>query len=113
MAYNLILRSANFTRPSDSGKFIPNNPEGSGTRTAPVIPITAAKIAAQKFAYDKQTRVYNELQPIKIALRNQAIEAIDAEYLEPLLNDTTDMINDSILVIFAFLRANYEHITPR
>ena len=75
-------------------------------------PITAAEIAAQKIAYKKRKRLYYEAQAIKIALRNQVIEAINAEYIEPLSNDTPDMINDNIPVISTFFRANYEHIIP-
>ena len=56
--------------------------------------------------------MYNEVQAIETALRNQVIEAIDAEYLEPIRNTTTDMINNGIPVVFTFLRANYDGITP-
>ena len=56
--------------------------------------------------------MYNEAQAVKLALRNHVIEAISAEYIEPLRNATTDMINDSIPVIITFLGANYGRITP-
>ena len=44
-------------------------------------------------------------------LRNQIIEAIDNDYLEPLRNTTTDMIDFSIPRVFEFLRANYGRLT--
>ena len=110
--YNLIPGSASFNRLSDPGTFIPINPEGSNTRTAPVTPITTAEIATQKVAYDKRKRLYNKVQVVKTSLRIQVIEAINAEYLEPLRRATADMINDSIPVIFIFLRVNYGRITP-
>ena len=69
--------------------------------------MTTAEIAAQRIEHEDQRRLYNEVQAVEIALRNQVIEAIDNEYLEPLRNPTTNMINDSIVDIFAFLRANY------
>ena len=60
-------------------------------------PITTAEIASQKIMHDKQKRVYNEVYAVEIALSNLVIEAIDVEYLEPLRNAMTDMINDIIL----------------
>ena len=41
-------------------------------------------------------RLYNEVQAVEVALRNQMVEAIDEEYLTPLQNPTTNMINNSI-----------------
>ena len=87
---------------------MPVNPNRIGTRTAPTIPITSVKSTALRIEHDDMKRLYNEGQAVETALRNQFIEAINNEYLEPLRNPTTDMIIDS----FAFLRANYGQITP-
>ena len=110
--YNTIPGSVNFIRPIDPGMFIPVNPRGICTWTALTKPITAVEIAAQRLKHDNQKHLYNEVQALETALRNQVIEAINRKYLEPLHNITTDMINDSIPDNFAFLRMNYDRITP-
>ena len=47
-----------------------------------------------------------------MALRNQIVEAIEEEYLQPLRNNITDMITSTIPVIFGFLQLNYGNLSP-
>ena len=55
--------------------------------------------------------MYNECQAVETALWNQIIDAIQSDYLEPLRNIYTDMINDNIPDIITFLRTTYGRLT--
>ena len=105
--YNAIPTAAPFIRPIDPGAFTPVAPLGV---RAPAL--TPGEITVQKIAHDDQKRLYNEVQAVEVALRNQIVEAIEEEYLTPLRNHTTDMINDPIPSIFTFLRDNYGKLAP-
>ena len=89
-------------RPTDPGVFTPTSPNGV---RAP--PLTAAEIATQKLAHDELKRHYNEAQAVETALRKQITDAIEEEFLQPLRNPTTDMIQCTIPDIFEFLRTTY------
>ena len=106
-SYNSIPGSACFIRPLDPGTFTPTHP--IGIRAAP---LTAADIATQKINFDERKRQYNECQGVEMALRNQVVEAIEEEYLQPLRNNITDMITSTIPVIFGFLQLNYGNLSP-
>ena len=107
MIYNTIPGSAPFIRPTDPGTFAPIN--ALGVRAAPLTP---GDIAAQKIAFDESKRQFNECQAVEVALRNQIIEAIDPDYLQPLRNAVTEMLNDSIPDIFTFLTDTYGQLSP-
>ena len=57
--------------------------------------------------------LYNEHQSVKQTLRSQLIEAIPAEYLDVLRNLDTDMVNDHIIDIIAYLQINYGRVTDQ
>ena len=105
--YNTIHGSAPFVRPVDPGTFTPTVP--LGVRAAPLTP---GEIAIQKIAFDNDKRLFNECQAVEATLRNQLIEAIAPEYLRPLRNSVTDMLNNSIPDIFTFLSATYGQLSP-
>ena len=106
-SYNTIHGSAPFIRPHDPGIFTPDHPIG-----VRAIPLTAADIAAQKITFDEQKRQYNECQGVEMALRNQIVEAIEEEYLQPLRDSITDMITSTIPTIFTFLQQTYGNLSP-
>ena len=71
------------------------------------VPLSAADIATQKIAFDEELRRYNECQAVETALCNQIIAAIEPEYVQAIRIIHTDMINDTIPMIFGFLRDTY------
>ena len=94
-----IPNARTFHRPNDPGPFILTVPPttratSSTSSTAPQI--SAAAITQQKAAWDDQVRLYNECQAVEQALRQQIIDAIEADYLEALSNDYTGMVQESI-----------------
>ena len=105
--YNVIPGATPFIRPVDPGTFNPVVPLG-----VRAVPLTPADIATQKIAFDEEKRKFNECQAVETALRNQIVEAIDPEYLQPLRNATTDMLNDPIPDIFSFLSTTYGELSP-
>ena len=107
--YNTIPNSAHFNRPTDPGVFSPA-PIGPVLRGAQ--PLSAAEIATLKITYDENLRQYNECQAVENALRNQIISAIESDYLQPIRNIHTDMINESIPQIITFLRDTYGQLSP-
>ena len=88
-------------------------PAGIVTRAGAgaIVPLTAADIATQKYSHDESKRQYNETQAVESALRTQLTTPIDGDYLHPLRNIHTDMIDDSLHDIFTFLRITYGKIT--
>ena len=48
---------------------------------------------------------------MELSLTNQLIEAFELEYFQALMNSTTNMINNDILIITTFLQSIYSHIT--
>ena len=115
--YRSIPGSAPFNRPADPGVFtpvphpVPPGPilRGQGAPVAP--PLTPGDITTQRIVHDENRRLYNECQAVETVLRNQLIEAIDEEYIRPLRNPHTDMVNDAIPDIFSFLHKSYGKIT--
>ena len=107
VAYRALPNALAFHRPTDPGNFSPVVPVG--IRAAA---LTAGEIALQKIAHDERKRLFNEVQAVEVALRNQIVEAIDDDYLQPLRDTTTDMINSSIPDIFTFLRDTYGKLSP-
>ena len=89
-------------RPTDPGVFTPAAQNGI---RAP--PLTVAEIATQKLAHDESKRHYNEVQAVETALRKQITDAIEEEFLQPLRDPITDMIQCPIPNIFTFLRTTY------
>ena len=57
--------------------------------------------------HDEKRRQYNECQAVEAALRNQIIDSVESDYLQPLRNPTTDMINNTIPEIINFLKNTY------
>ena len=57
-------------------------------------------------------RRYNECQAVEMTLRNQLVEAIDDDVLQPLRNTATDMINSLIPDIITFLVDTYGKLSP-
>ena len=106
-SYNAIPTATAFIRPTDPGNFTPV--VAPGVR-APAL--TPGEITLQKIAHDERTKLFNEVQAVERTLRNQIVEAIDEEYLQPLQNSTTDMINSSIPDIFTFLKDTYGNLSP-
>ena len=100
--YDALTNSQPFIRPILPGPFIP-----SGIR------LSAAELSQEKCAHDETVRTYNECQAVEQALRNQLIEAIPSVYLDSLRNVDSDMINDSIPTIIAFLTENYCQMTDQ
>ena len=105
--FNAIPGTTAFLRPTDPGIFTPTT--SLGVRATPLTP---AEIATQKNAHDESKRKYNEVQAVEIALRKQITDAIEDEFLQPLRNATTDMIQCSIQDIFDFLRTTYGKLSP-
>ena len=101
-SYNAITNSQPFYRPLLPGSFTP-----SGVR------VSAAELSQEKSAHDEMVRTYNECQAVEQALRNQLIDAIPPAYLDSLRNVDSDMINDSIPTIIAFLTENYCQMTDQ
>ena len=106
-SYNAIPGATAFTRPTDPGTFVVTQPLG-----VRAVPLTPTDIATQKIVFDESMRQYNECQAVEVALRNQIIEVIEDEYLRPLRNTTTDMINSPIQDIFTFLITTYGNLSP-
>jgi len=75
-------------------------------------PLTAAEIATQKVMFNETKRWYNKCQSVEVALRNQISEVIKDDYLQPLRNSTTDIINNIIPEIFTFLTNTYGQLSP-
>ena len=71
-----------------------------------------ADITIQKITFDEQKWIFNKCQTIETTLWNQIVEAITPEYLQPLWDATTDMLNDSIPDIFKSLRTTYGEVLP-
>ena len=111
-AYNAIPNSAFFSRPVDPGTFTPVGVAPQLTRAAALAQLTATDIATQKIVHDEMRRQYNECQAVEAALRNQIIDAVESDYLQPLRNPTTDMINNTIPEIINFLRNTYGQLSP-
>ena len=116
--FNSIPGTRPFIRPQDPGPFVPTPrrvarviTRGQGVIQEP--PITTEEIILQKFQYDEQLRLYNEVQAVEALLRTQIIDVIEEEYLVSLRNQTTDMIHANIPEIFIFLRANYGQLSPQ
>ena len=115
--YLSIPGSAPFHRPTDPGVFtpiphlVPPGPVLRGHEDIGPLPLTSADITTQRIAHDERRRLYNECQAVETVLRNQLIEAIDDEYIRPLRNPHTDMVNDPITTIFTFLHKSYGKIT--
>ena len=58
------------------------NPTPPATRTNPhpvPAPLTNAEIAVQKANWEERRKLYNEVQAIELALRNQITEAFEPE----------------------------------
>ena len=126
--YITIPGAARFDRPTDPGIFNPTSQitqrstrstssnvstssTGSGNTSGTSTTLTSEQIATQKAMHDESVRLYHECQRVEVALRNQLIEAIEPIYLKPLRNKNTDMINDSIPTIIAFLNKRYGKIS--
>ena len=62
--------------------------------------------------FDEAKRTFNECQAVEVALKNQIIDAIATEFLQPLLNAVTEMLNDSIPDIVTFLTDTYGQLSP-
>ena len=73
--------------------------------------VTASEIAMEQKNYDEAKKKYNRFQALKRTLRNQLVEAIDAEYLAPIRCNLTDMINQEITEIMQFLQDSYGKMT--
>ena len=115
-----------FNKPGAPGIFRPvgtRGAVGAGVRTrsgrgaaapgggpGPLIPPTSAEITIQKAVYDENLRQYNEVQCVETLLRNQLINAFDAQYLDA-LRDSNDMINLPIDSIMQFLIRTYGQIS--
>ena len=105
--YNTIAGASNFNCPADSGSFTPSDPI-----LVRADPLVAAKLATQKIMFDVTRHRYNECQSVEVTLRNQILEAIEDDYLHPLHNNKTDMINNAIPEVFTFLTDTYGQLFP-
>ena len=83
-AYNAIPNSAFFSRPVDPGTFTPVGVAPQLTRAAALAQLTATDIATQKIVHDEKRRQYNECQAVEASLRNQIIDSVESDYLQPL-----------------------------
>ena len=77
--YISIPNSTNFQRPTDPGIFDAAAAPGPVLRND--VAITIAQIATHKIANNKQLRQYNKFQAVEMALCNQIISVIEANYL--------------------------------
>ena len=138
--YNAIPNAVPFRRPKDPGIFkfvpttapttptrpttrstttLPGSPTAQSTTTPPTgttttqTPSITVEIAHQKAQHEEQKRQYLECQAVEQALRQQLIEAIEAEYLEALRDPITYMIQKPIPEIIEFLQTTYGQITPQ
>ena len=111
--YDTISNAARFHRPTDPGPFIVQTRTAPTTRNTQATPIqiTAAVVAQQKSAWDESKRIFNECQAVEQVLRQQIIEAIEPEYLEPLRDQYTEMVNDDIPAIFEHLLTTYGEVS--
>ena len=112
-SYDAIPNAARFQRPPDPGPFIVQTRTPPTTRNTQATPIqiTAAVVAQQKSAWDESKRIFNECQAVEQVLRQQIIEAIEPEYLEPLRDQYTEMVNDDIPTIFEHLLTTYGEVS--
>ena len=100
----------NSKRPIDPGTFFVIEATRSVTPLSALespTSLTTAEIATNQIAHGKQKRLFNECQTVKSMLRNQIIDAIEYNYLQPLRNVMTYMINDTITNIFTCLLYTY------
>ena len=52
--------------------------------------------------FDEAKRTFNECQSVEVASRNQIIKTIVPEFLQPLRDAVTEILNDNIPDIFTF-----------
>ena len=86
--YDTIPGFAQFTQPADPGMFFPVAPVG--IRATSIMP---DNLATQKVMLDEAKRTFNECQAVEVAFRNQIINAIVPEFLQPLKIYITEMLN--------------------
>ena len=100
MVYTYIPNSSDFIRPK--------YPEVS-TGTIPIAtqnnidPIATQHIAQRKSLDDEEVQLYNKYQIFEQTLRSQVNYEVPAEYLVALRNADTNIINDYISDIIAYL----------
>ena len=71
------------------------------------------EIATQRLAYDESKCEYNEVHVVETALHKQITDAIEEDYLWPLRDAATDMIQCSILAILFFYVKHMESYCRR
>jgi hypothetical protein len=107
-SYEDIPNARNFRRPTDPGDFVitipPATRAGGGT-------ISAAVVTEQKAMHDEKVQLYNECQAVEQALRQQIIDAVEADYLEALREEYTEMVKSSFPDIIKHLRETYGFIS--
>ena len=83
-------------RPTDPDIFSPTAPAGIVicAGSGAIVTLTVLDIATQKISHNELKRQYNETQAVKSALQMQFTTSIDGNYLRPLRNMHTDMINN-------------------
>ena len=91
--------------------------------TAPVFPpqdpgdfalpgvVTASQIAVAQKNHDEEKKKYHKFQALKRILCNQLVAAIEPAFLDPIRCDLTDMANNEIPDIIAFLQQSYGKMT--
>ena len=67
-------------------------------------------IVQQLSAHNEWKILHNKVQAVKLALRNQLIDASESKCLHTLRNSTTDMISDDVPTIITFLQTTYGQI---
>ena len=99
--YNAIPTTNIFIRPVDPGIFNPTTLGNCPTNT---------QLSHHKAVHEEALRLLNEVQEVKTILKNQLLNAIDAEYVDALQSDTY-MINLTIPEIMDYLTRIYGQIT--
>ena len=94
--HNTIPNSTLFVRPTDPDIFSPTAPTGIVicAGSGAIVTLTVVDITTQKISHNELKRQYNETQAVKSALQMQFTTSIDGNYLRPLRNMHTDMINN-------------------
>ena len=95
---------------------IPNTlPFIQSTHPGPCIPLgarlTQVEIIQEKARHEEVLRLFDEFNHVESILRTQLIEAVPVIYLEPLRDETSNMISNSILDIIDYLQNNYRKLT--
>ena len=102
----LILNDPEYTRVSPTAFDAPEFPEALS------IPATATQVEALNLreAHKEAKRIYYECKNVKKALQRHIQDAIEDKYLETLVDENTQLIQDDIPSVLAYLFDQYSKV---